>query len=342
MMPTLNWIKRGAGCIALALGVGCAPTEGEGAAVAAAGSTAVVLQTDWYAQPEHGGYYQALLTGLYAQAGLDVEIRPGANLSGIPQMVAMGRVHFAIGSSDSLLIAASRGIPLVAVFPHFQRNPQCIMAREEAGVDSLQSLNGKTVMVGAGMPYVEFLRRALGIKMHLVPLDFSLTRFLSDPTFIQQCFVTSEPYYVRRHGVQPVVLRLSDSGFNPYRLVYANADFVASRPAIVRAFIKASWRGWQGYLEGDGSVVHARIGELNPQHTPDSMAWTKNALAEERLAQGDARAGEALGRFQRQRFERQLAQLEAIGMLDGAVDLSSAVAAHLLPPGMAVGFDDAE
>lgn len=331
------WIKR----LSLFVGLGCIASCGPGGSDGDADSRgpSIVLQTDWYAQPEHGGFYEALLTGLYERAGLNVEIRPGANMTNIPQLVATGRIHFALGSSDSLLMAVSRGIPLVGVFPHLQHDPQCIMAREEAGVDSLQSLDGKTVMINPGSPYVRFLQRSLGIRLQLVPMDFSLTRFLADPTFIQQCFVTSEPYYVGQQGVQPTVLRLSESGFDSYRLVYANAEFVAAQPDVARAFIEASWQGWKNYLEGDSDVVHARIGELNPQQTPDFMAWTKRALIEQGLAHGNAQAGEALGRFRRERLQRQIEQLEALDMLDGTVQLSSAFAAHLMPPDLAVGFD---
>ncbi len=334
-----QWISRALCFAALACVVACGPAD-DAAAPEASGRTAVVLQTDWYPQPEHGGFYHALLTGGYERAGLDVKIRPGANMTNIPQLVATGRVDFALGTSDNLLVAASRGIPLVGVFPHFQHDPQCIMAREGAGVDTLQSLDGKTVMMIPGLPYVRFLQRSLGIRLQLVPMDFSLTRFLSDPTFIQQCFVTSEPYYVSRQGIEPTVLRISDSGFDPYRLAYASAAFVASNPDVVSAFIRASRDGWERYLGGDVAAVHERLAELNPQQTPDFMAWTKRALVDYELVRGDAEAGEMLGRFRHDRLERQLAQLEALDMLDGPVALSDAFAVHLMPPELAQGFPD--
>ena len=314
-------------------GCGLGGDEGEGT-----GRIPVVLQTDWYPQPEHGGYYHALLTGGYERAGLDVEIRPGANMTNIPQLVATGRIDFALGTTDNLLIASSRGIPLVGVFPHFQHDPQCIMAREQAGVDTLESLDGKTVMMNPGLPHVRFLQRSLGIRLQLVPMDFSLTRFLSDPTFIQQCFVTSEPYYVGRQGIEPTVLRLSDSGFDSYRIAYASAAYVAANPEVVSAFVRASRDGWAGYIGGDGDLVHERLAELNPQQTADFMAWTKQAMVDFQLVHGDAEAGEVLGRLRHDRLQEQLGQLEALDMLDGPVSLREAFAAHLMPPELVQGF----
>ena len=331
------WTSRLVALAALVCVAACGPGDGDGDG---SGLTPVVLQTDWYPQPEHGGYYHALLTDGYERAGLDVEIRPGANMTNIPQLVATGRIDFALGTTDNLLIAASRGIPLVAVFPHFQHDPQCIMAREQAGVASLESLDGKTVMMNPGLPHVRFLQRSLGIRLQLVPMDFSLTRFLSDPTFIQQCFVTSEPYYVGQQGIDPTVLRLSDSGFDSYRIAYTSAEFVAAQPDVVAAFLRASRDGWREYIDGDGAVVHERLAELNPQQTPDFMAWTKRAMGEHRLVHGDPGAGELLGRFRHDRIERQLAQLDALDMLDGPVALSSAFAVDLMPTELAVGFPE--
>ena len=294
----------------------------------------VVLQTDWYPQPEHAGFYVAQAKGYYRDAGLDVEIRPGGNAVSVPQLVATGRVQFGIGTTDNLMVAQSRGVPLVSLFPYFQHDPQCVMFHKSAGIRTLADLDGRTVMVNPGAAYVAYLQKSLGIRLQLVPMDFSLARFLKDPTFIQQCFLTSEPWYVAQQGVEPGVLPLSSSGFDPYRVVFANAEFVAEHPEQVRAFIAASLRGWREYADGDDGEVHALIAKLNPQQTLDHMAWTRKEMSARALIEGNVAAGEGLGHVSRARVRQLEQQLTALGLLAGPVPIEKAFKLELLPPGL--------
>ena len=291
--------------------------------------TPILLQTDWYAQPEHAGFYQAQLDGLYEAAGLAVEIRPGANMTNVPQMVATGRIEFAVGTTDNLFMAASRGAPLVALVPYFQHDPQCVMFHATNDIETLADLDGRVVMINPGAAYVQYLQKALEIKPQLVPLDYGLARFLADPEFIQQCFVTSEPYYVAQQGVEAEVLRLSSSGFDPYRVVYTNQRLLDESPELVRAFVKASLEGWARYQASDGTRVHAHLQTLNPQQTPEFAAWTKAAIDEYQLIDGYPEAGDGLGRFDRARLETHLEHLEAIDLLDRPLDLDTVVAFEL-------------
>lgn len=291
----------------------------------------MVLQLDWYAQPEHGGFFLALLRGYYRDAGLDVELRPGGNAVAVPQLVATGRAQLAIGTSDNLMVAQSRGVPLIGLFPYFQHDPQCVMFHKSSGIETLADLDGRTVMVNPGAAYVVYLQKSLGIRLQLVPMDFSLARFLADPEFVQQCFVTSEPWYVAQNGVEPGVLPLSSSGFDPYRVVYGNAAFVAANPAAVKAFVAASLRGWREYADGDVEAVHAHIASLNPQQTAKHMAWTHAQMRERGLIEGNASAGESLGRLSKTRVEKLGSQLMALGLLAKPVAFDQAFAAAALP-----------
>lgn len=323
-----RWTEHIVPVLLLAVLGGCGETEP--APRGPGGLVPVVLQMDWYPQPEHGGFYQALLDGLYRDAGMEVEIRSGANITNIPQMVATARIQFAVGTSDNLLIAVSRGIPLQGLFPYFQRDPQCVIFHRSSGIESLQDLDGRTVMMNPGLNYAHYLQRSLGIRFNLVPLDYSLARFLTDPAFVQQCFVTNEPFYVAEQGVDAGVIPLSRSGYAPYRLVYTNAALVQEQPELVRAFVAASLEGWRRYVEGDGARVHERLAALNPQQTAEFMVWTKRAINEHGLTHGDVEAGETLGRLSRQRLNRQLEQLDALDFLEGPVDLERAFAFEVL------------
>ena len=291
----------------------------------------VILQTDWYPQPEHAGFYYARHAGYYREAGLEVDIRPGANFTNIPQLVATNRVQFAVGTSDNMIMAISRGIPLLGLFPYFQHDPQCVMFHQSSGIRSLSDLDGRTVMLNPAAAYVQYLQKTLGIRLQLIPLDYSLARFLGDPQFVQQCFVTSEPYYVAKQGVEPGVLPLSSSGFDPYRLVYTNQAFAQAHPDQVRGFVEASLRGWRDYMASDGQQTHAEIGALNSQQSMDYMAWTKAEMQRHSLVSGYADRQEALGLVRSSRLREHVAQLQALDLLGGPVDPERVFALEHLP-----------
>jgi len=309
-------------CLLLA---GCGETQ-QAPVAEGSGLSEVVLQTDWYAQPEHAGFYTAWQQGMYSDAGIDVDIRPGANMNNVPQMVATGRIEFAVGTTDNLFMAISRGAPLIALFPYFQHDPQCVMVHASSGVETLNDLDGRVLMINPGAAYVQYMREALNIRPQLVPLDYSLARFLGDPEFAQQCFVTSEPYYVAQQGVEARILPLSGSGFDPYRIVYTNRAFYEANKELVEAFTRASLSGWRAYAASDGVEVHQLLMQRNPQQTEAFTAWTKNAIHEYELITGRADAGEYLGRFDRDRVALHLQQLQDIDLLDAPLDLERIVA----------------
>ncbi len=293
------------------------------------GKTSVILQTDWYPQPEHAGFYVADLDRLYEANDLEVEIRPGANIRNIPQMVATGRIEFGIGTSDNLFTAIARGAPLIALFPYFQRDPQCIMVHASSSVVSLEDLDGRVVMINPGVAYVQYLSKKLEVNPQLVPLDYSLARFIADPEFAQQCFLTSEPYYLQEQGVDVRLLPLANSGFNPYRLVYTSRDFYENNPEAVLAFATASLKGWNAYVESAGATVHKHLASLNPQQTPEFTSFTKQAIEEYQLVTGDQEKGEYLGKFDKQRLLLHLQHLSDLKLLDRELDIESVVAWEL-------------
>ncbi len=321
----------------LAAGCGSGPATEPAAGPATNGPAKAVLQTDWYAQPEHGGFYQALAKGFYAEEGLDVEIRPGANMNAIPQMVALGRVDFALGAMDSLVIQRARGIPLVSLFPYFQHDPQCVLFHPQSGIKRLEDLDGREVMFQPGMIYTDFLQRAMGLDLKLLPMDWSLARFTNDESFVQQCFLTSEPVVLRRQGFDPGVIPMSESGFDPYRHVYANDELVATQPEMVAGFIRASIRGWRDFMNGDPTPAFGLIMQNNPQQSVALMEDTLAQMKRHSLTEGDVEAGEVLGQVNLMRVRRLVQQLDDIGLLDRPVTAQEIIALSVLPASLVVG-----
>ncbi len=291
----------------------------------------ITLQTDWYAQPEHGGFYQAMAKGFYEEEGLDVTILPGGPNAMTTEKVAQGRAQFAIGRSDDVVIHTSRGVPLLIAGALMQKDPQAILFHRESGIQSFEDLDGKTVMASPGAAYIEIIERKFDIEIKITPLDYGMARFIADPAFIQQCFITNEPYYVQREGANPGTLLIADSGFSPYRVFYTTREFAEKNPDVVRAFTRASIRGWFDYLYGDPEPANAIIAQRNPQMDPDFMSYARNSMIRNQLVTGDASQGQAIGKIEPDRLATQVRQLLDIGMIESDIPVEAIFDPSLMP-----------
>jgi len=327
------------GLISLLLAAGALGLAGCGAKAPAAGAAGpggkplvrVILQNDWYAQPEHGGFYQALAKGYYRDAGLDVVIDQGGPNLNPTQRVALGTAQFGIGRSDDLMVAAGRGIPVVMVGALMQRDPQAIMVHEESGIRGFKDLDGRAVMTVPGSNFIPLMEKSYGIHLSIIPLDFGLSRFVADKNFVQQCFLTNEPYYVRQKGAHPRLLLLSEMGYSPYRIWFTSKRLIAEQPDVVRAFGAASVRGWREYLDGDRAAADALIQSLNKQITPEFTAYCVAVMHEYKLVAGDPALGEAVGRLDPGRLQSNLNQLNQLNLIGTPLKLADVFDDRFLP-----------
>lgn len=308
-----------AGALLTLIFAGCSDsveTELHQAEDASSGPVKVVLQTDWFPQPEHGGFYQALVEGYYQEEGLDVEIRPGGPNVGPDTKVALGQADFALQRSDQVILAASRGLPLVMVGAMMQKDAQGIMVHQGSGIESWQDLDGRSIMAIPGSLYLQLLEKKLGVRMSVIPHDFGMERFIADKDFVQQCFVTNEPFYVAQKGAHPKTFLLSDAGINPYRVWYTRRSFARQSPDVVAAFTRASVRGWREYLFGDRSQADAVISGLNPKMTPEFIEFSVNKMIDQNLVTGDSGDPEAIGKLERSRISAEIEEMAELGLLE--------------------------
>jgi NitT/TauT family transport system substrate-binding protein len=264
----------------------------------------------------------------------------------VAQMVAAGQADFGTIGGDELLLARARGADLVAVFATFQTFPQGIMvhgARHMTRIDQVFSLPG-TLAMEPGVPYAVFLksRFASGVAgaVKMVPYDGGVARFLADPTFSQQCFVTSEPIAARKQGADPQVFLIADAGYNPYAtVVVTRRKVIADNPERVAAFVAASREGWLQYLDNPGAV-DALLARMNP--SLDTATMSEAAAAQKALILAPQAPRDSLGKMSRERWEtightlHELKLLEAEPPIDPAfVDeaaLGNAAAAAKVKP----------
>ena len=310
----------------------CGPS-GPAPATGAAGSglTKVRFQTDWYPQAEHGGYYQALAKGFYREVGLDVEILPGGPGAFVGQKVATGQAEFGMGRSDDHMLAVAEGIPLLMVSALMQRDPQALLLHDDDPVKTFTDLNGRTIMAVPGSAWISYVQARYQVKFNVIPLNYGLAQFMSDKTFIQQCFVTNEPFYVAQAGGKPRTLLLASSGYDPYRIIFTNHKLAREKPDLVRAFVAASIRGWDDFLSGDPAPGKKIIGERNEKMTSEFMDFTIRSLRESQLISGRPDQGERTGLLTRKRLEDQMKSLVELKMLSAPLPLEKAVSFDFLP-----------
>jgi NitT/TauT family transport system substrate-binding protein len=293
----------------------------------------VTLQMDWYAEAEQGGYYQALAKGFYREAGLDVDIVNGGP-GGFPlQKVAGGVADFALGRSDDVILAVGRGnLPLIIVGAYMEKDPQAVIVHDESPVKDFPDLAGRAVMVDPTSAWVTYLKAQYNMDFEIIPLNYGLSQFMADRNFIIQGFATNEPYFVKQHGVASRTLLIANSGYNPYRVIYSNSSFVHAHPEVVRAFVAATLRGWEDFLEGDPAPAKKIIFARNAAMTEDFIAFSTKALKDERFLRGNPALGEYLGLMTPKRMQEQVDIFIRLKTLSAPVALERFVTFDFVPP----------
>jgi NitT/TauT family transport system substrate-binding protein len=255
----------------------------------------VTFGTNWKAQAEHGGHYQAVAAGIYEKHGLKVTIRQGGPSVNHGQLLAAGRIDFNMGDNCfTALNYVKENVPVVVVGTTFQKDPAVLMAHPGTGADRLADLKGRPIFISPATRsgWWLWLKTAYGFTDDQIrPYTFNLAPFLADKRSAVQGFVTSEPYSAAKAGVQPVVHLLADNGYDSYnQTIETTARLIREKPDLVQRFVDASIEGWYAYLHGDPSAANALIKQDNPEMTDDLIAFGMKAMKEYGMIDsGDAR-----------------------------------------------------
>jgi NitT/TauT family transport system substrate-binding protein len=293
-------------------------------ATTAGGLTPVSLQLDWYPQPEHGGFFAAQMLGYYKAEGLDVTLLPLPQYGSAAQIVASGKADFGLGSSDQILEWASNGLPLIAVSATMQHDPQAIMVHKDSPIHTFADLEGHTIAAQTGATWLKYVTSRFNLhNVKQVPSTLSIANFIADPNYVQQVFITSEPYFAKQAGIDVRTLLISSSGYDPYRIQFTSRDFLAQHPDIVAKFVRASIKGWQAYLS-DPAATNALLLTLNPALNPAQEAYTAQSLRDGKFVTGDDPSSPQTGQMTAARWQGEYEQLKALGILHGTLDPTSA------------------
>ncbi len=318
------------------------------AGFAAASSPAFALDkvtfgTNWLADPEAGGFYQALVDGTYAKYGLDVTIRPGGPQSNGGYLLVAGKIEFYMGG-DMLgdFLAAQQNIPTVAVAADFQKDPQAFMSHPGVGLDKWADLPKAAAYVSqTGLAsFYAWMNIAWGFSYDKIkPYNFNSAPFISDPHSIQQAYVTSEPFEVERlGGFKPNVFLLSDYGFSGYATtIETRRDVVEKNPDLVQRFVDASAIGWYHYLYGDDTKANEAIKRENPEISDEQIAYSIAKLKEYGIVDSGDALKYGIGAMTDERIKGFFDEMVKVGIVKADTDYRKAYTLKFVNKG--VGLD---
>src|SRR6202521_4708920 len=243
----------------------------------------VSFATNWVAEGEHGGFYQALADGTYRRYGLDVTIVPGGPLANNRILLPADKIDFYLSANTlQAFDAVEQNIPTLAVAAMFQKDPQVLIAHPNPGINDLKDLILYVSKEGMAT-YFQWLKADYGfLESQVRPYTFNPQPFLADRNSAMQGYVTSEPYAIeQRAGIRPKLFLIADYGFNSYStLIETRRDLVERRPDLVQRFVDASIVGWYNYIYGDNRSANEMIKRHNPEMTDDLLANSVAKLKE--------------------------------------------------------------
>ena len=276
--------------------------------------------TNWYAQAEHGGFYQAVATGIYKKHGLDVTIRMGGPQVNILQIMGAGQADCIMGSSDlQMMIARSGGLPVTTVAAVFQKDPQVLIAHED--VKSFEDMKGKTILISptATRGYWAWLKGKYGFTdAQTRPYTFNIQPFVADKNVVQQGYLTSEPFAIQKAGVKANTFLVADHGYPSYAATISCMDkTVKERRAAVAAFVRGTMEGWKSYF-ADPAPANALIKKDNPNMTDEQLTYSVAKLKEMGIVVSGGAATNGIGSIDEARIRQSYDFLVSNQLIDPA------------------------
>lgn len=294
----------------------------------------VVFGTNWYAQAEHGGFYQALATGLYEEYGLDVEIRMGGPQVNGTQLLVSGRYDLLMGYPIGNINAVEKGLPVMTVAASMQGDPQALIAHPH--VESLEQVREEELPVYiatfAHSTFWPWLKAEYGLEDDMVhAYTFSVAPFLNDKDIVQQGYLSSEPFAIRKGGIEPNVFLLSDYGYPPYATtIETTTEMIEGRPDVVKRFVQASMEGWKSYLDNP-EPGNELIRRQNPEMTPEQIAYGIEKMKEYELVTGGDAQTMGIGVMTEERWQKIRDFMVEAGLASEDLDLSDVYTLEFLP-----------
>jgi NitT/TauT family transport system substrate-binding protein len=298
----------------------------------------ITFGTNWYAQAEHGGFYQAVAKGIYKDHGLEVTIKMGGPQVNGTQLLMGGAIDFFMGYGAEAIRAVEEGIPKITVASMFQKDPQIILVHPDQGVKTLEDLKGKPILVSAAAnsTFWPWLKAKYGFTDDQKrPYNFTMGPFLADKTVAQQGYLSSEPLKIRKEGgFDPLVILLADQGWTPYSTtIETRKEIVDTKSDLVQRFVDASIKGWYSYFE-DPAPGNGLIKKDNPEMSDDQLAYGISKMKEYGIViSGDAET-KGIGTMNEARWKEFFDSMAAAGVFKTTTNYKDAFTLNFVNKGV--------
>jgi NitT/TauT family transport system substrate-binding protein len=303
----------------------------------------VSFGTNWIAEAEHGGFFQALADGTYKNYGLDVTIVPGGPNDNNRMLLIAGKLDFFMAANTLMSFdAVANKVPVVTVAAIFQKDPQVFLIHPESKISKLEELKPLTLFVSKEgiSSYFQWLKSEHGFSEEKVkPYTFNSQPFLVNKQSAMQGYVTSEPFAIENSaGFKPGIILLADYGFNTYStLIETRRELTDKRPDLVQRFVDASVIGWYNYLYGDNTPGNTMIKKLNPEMTDELLAYSVNKMKEYGIVDSGDALRDGIGAMSDARVANFFDKMVRAGVVRGDIDFRKSYTLRFINKG--VGLD---
>ncbi|TDG00535.1 ABC transporter substrate-binding protein [Paenibacillus piri] len=310
------------------------PKPADGGAPAPAAPKELIktsLILNWFAEPEHGGNFAAVVKGFYKDAGFDMTLTPGGPQVSATQIVASGKAQFGMANGDDILVARQEGIPVVAIATSMQKSPQALFYhKEDKSIKDFGDLNGHKVYVASTASFWQYIKKKYKLdNAQEMKYTGQLVNFVNDPNALTQGYMTSEPFTLKQQNVEIGSLLVADSGYKIYAGVYFTTEkMIAEHPDQVKAFVEATVKGWD-YYKDHSEEINPFIKEKNPDMGLDMMKFS--AQQEIDFVYGGDAATMGTGIMTKERWVEVQKQLVDVGILKKEEDIDKVFTTKFLP-----------
>lgn len=301
------------------------------AAPAMAENARVIFGTNWLAQAEHGGFYQAVADGTYAACGLDVTIQPGGPQVNNRALMIAGKVDYHMGGNLlEAFSAAEEGIPIVAVAASFQKEPQVILTHpgKAESFEDLKKLDKILIGDQGYASFYQWMKAAYGFTDEQREVyTFNPAPFIANENWGMQGYLSSEPFFVAKEtGWEPGVFLIADAGYSTYStLIETMADTIATKPEQVQCFVEGSIKGWYNYIYNDNTAANAMIKADNPEMTDEAIAYAIDKMKEAGIVDSGDALTLGIGAMTEAQVKDFFDKMVAAGVVSADVDWSATI-----------------
>ena len=300
--------------------------------------------TNWLAEAEHGGFYQAVADGTYAKYGLDVTIVQGGPQAANEALLISGKIDFYMGGNLQVMDNVKEGIPVINVAAMFQKDPQVLLAHPDAGFTTFADLTkAGTIFMGKDglITYFAWMKQTFpGFKdEQYKPYTFNPAPFIADKNSVQQGYITSEPFAIKQQtGWEPQEFLLADAGYAPYSTTIETTQALVDKsPDLVQRFVDASTIGWYNYLYGDNKAANELIKKDNPEMTDDQLAFSIQKMKDAGILISDSAVDKGIGCMTDERYKKFFDTVVKIGLEPADLDYKKSYTLQFVCKG--VGMD---